>query len=155
MLPWLAKNSSWAAGIKAWEKFPQRWRNEMKRMWTSDKWGVEELAGMKGASAERMFLSPARQGWGGAQVHALDTVLQPLHILSVVSFCPRVYAVPQPCPMLCSPMDYSPPGSSAHGIFQARILEWGAISFSRASSQPKDRTRISCIICTGRQILYH
>ena len=41
-------------------------------------------------------------------------------------------------------MDCSPPGSSVHEIFQARILEWGAISFSRGSSQPRDRTRVSC-----------
>ena len=43
---------------------------------------------------------------------------------------------------LCYPMDYSPPGSSVHGIFQARILEWVAISFSRGSSQPRDRTQV-------------
>ena len=48
--------------------------------------------------------------------------------------------VVQSCPNLCSPMDCSLPGSSAHGIFQARILEWVAISFSRGSSQPRDRT---------------
>ena len=42
-------------------------------------------------------------------------------------------------------MDYSLPGSSVHGIFQARILEQVAISFSRASSWPKDRTLVSCI----------
>ena len=53
---------------------------------------------------------------------------------------------------LCDPMDCSPPGSSVHGISQARILEWVAISFSRGSSQSRDRTHISCI---GRQILYH
>ena len=41
----------------------------------------------------------------------------------------------------CVPMDCSPPGSSAHGIFQARLLEWVAISFSRGSSQPRDQTR--------------
>ena len=46
---------------------------------------------------------------------------------------------------LCDPMDCSPPGSSVHGIFQARILEWVAISFSRGSSQPRDRTQVSCI----------
>ena len=50
---------------------------------------------------------------------------------------------------------FSLPGCSVYGIFSARILEWGAISSSRASSQPKDRTRISCIIRTGRQTLYH
>ena len=46
---------------------------------------------------------------------------------------------------LCNPMDYSPPGSSVHGILPARILEWVAISFSRGSSQPRDRTQVSCI----------
>ena len=54
-----------------------------------------------------------------------------------------------------TPIDYSPPGSSVHGIFQARILEWVAISFSRKEfSWPKDRTHISCISCIGRWILY-
>ena len=42
-------------------------------------------------------------------------------------------------------MDYSPSGSSVHGIFQERILEWVAISFSRVSSQPRDRNQVSCI----------
>ena len=42
-------------------------------------------------------------------------------------------------------MDSSLPGSSVHGILQARILEWVAISFSRRSSQPKDWTQVSCI----------
>ena len=46
---------------------------------------------------------------------------------------------------LCNPMDYSPPGSSVHRIFQTRILEWIAISFSRGSSQPRDRTQVSRI----------
>ena len=64
-------------------------------------------------------------------------------------------SVAQSCPTLFGSMDCSPPGSSAHGIFQARILEWVAISFSRESSQPRDQTRISNISCIGRQILYH
>ena len=54
-----------------------------------------------------------------------------------------------------SPMDCSPPGSSAVGISQVRILEWIAISFSRESSQPRDWTCVSCISCIGRWILYH
>ena len=53
--------------------------------------------------------------------------------------------VAQSCPTLSDPMDCSLPGSSIHGIFQARIPEWAAISFSRGSSQPRDRTRVSCI----------
>ena len=52
--------------------------------------------------------------------------------------------VAQSCPTLCDPMDCNPPGSSVHEIFQARILEWVAVSFSRGSSQPRDRTRVSC-----------
>ena len=53
--------------------------------------------------------------------------------------------VAQSCPVLCDPMDCSLPGSSVHGIFQARVLEWAAISFSRGSSQPRDRTWVSCM----------
>ena len=52
-------------------------------------------------------------------------------------------------------MDHSPPGSSVHGIFQARTLEWAAMSSSRGSSQPRDQTRVSCISCTDRSVLYH
>ena len=66
-----------------------------------------------------------------------------------------VGAVAQSCLTLCNPMDCSPPGSSARGIFQARILGWVAISSSRGSSQPRDGTRISWVSCTGRRILYH
>ena len=46
---------------------------------------------------------------------------------------------------LCNPMDCSLPGSSVHGILQARILEWVAISFSRGSSQSRNRTQVSRI----------
>ena len=53
--------------------------------------------------------------------------------------------VAQSCLTLCDPMDYSPPGSSVHGILWARILEKVAILFSRESSQRRDRTQVSCI----------
>ena len=49
------------------------------------------------------------------------------------------------CPTLCDPVDCRPSGSSVHGISQARILEWVAISFSRGSSRPRDRTQVFCI----------
>ena len=68
--------------------------------------------------------------------------------------------VAQSCPTLCDPVDCSPPGSSAHGIFQARVLEWGAIAFSRewvdccVKKPPKieytDKDRIILITC-----MYH
>ena len=50
----------------------------------------------------------------------------------------------QSCLTLHDRMDYSPPGSSVYGIFQARVLEWVAICFSRGSSQLRDRTHVSC-----------
>ena len=48
----------------------------------------------------------------------------------------HVYA--QSCVTLCNPLDFGPPGSSVRGIFQGRVLEWVAISFSRGSAQPRD-----------------
>ena len=53
--------------------------------------------------------------------------------------------VAQSCPTLCNPMDCSLPGFSIHGIFQASVLEWVAISFSRGSCWPRNRTGASCI----------
>ena len=51
----------------------------------------------------------------------------------------------QSCPTLCDPMDCSPPGSSVHGILQARMLEWVVMSFSRGFSWPRAQTHISCV----------
>ena len=56
-----------------------------------------------------------------------------------------VVLVAQSCPTLCDPTECSLPGSSVHGILQARILEWVAIPFSRVSSWPRDQTQVSCI----------
>ena len=53
--------------------------------------------------------------------------------------------VAQSCPTLCDPMDYTPPGSSIHGILQARILEWVAISFSKSISQSESEVAQSCL----------
>ena len=53
--------------------------------------------------------------------------------------------VTQSCLTLCNPMDRRPPGSSVHGILQARILEWVTIPFSRASSQPGNQIQVSCL----------
>ena len=62
------------------------------------------------------------------------------------------YMSAQSCLTLCDAMDYSLPGSSVRGTFQARILEWVAISCSRESSWHGDWT---CVSCIGRRILYH
>ena len=61
-----------------------------------------------------------------------------------VQLCPTCWA---PWTVACQ--------SAVHGTFQARILEWAAISYSRASFWPRDPIQVSCIPCTGRQILYH
>ena len=57
-------------------------------------------------------------------------------------------------PTLCDPMDCSLPGSSVHGISQARILEWVAIPFSRGSPQPRDQTCTPHVACVGRWALH-
>ena len=72
----------------------------------------------------------------------------------------RVSEVAQSCPTLCDAIDYSLPGSSVHGIFQAIVLEWIAISFSRGSSQPRAQTQVSRIVdryftvWATREVLY-
>ena len=69
----------------------------------------------------------------------------------IIEFCFAVCKVKsesemaQSCPTLCDPMDCSLPSCSVHVIFQARAPEWVAISFSRGSSWPRDRTWVSCI----------
>ena len=62
------------------------------------------------------------------------------------SFLERVSEVAQLCLTLWDPMGCSLPDSTIHGVFQARILEWVAISFSRRSSRPRDWTRVSGIV---------
>ena len=59
------------------------------------------------------------------------------------------------CVQISDPMDCSLPGSSVHDIFQATILEGGAIPFSRGSSRPRDRTRVSCVSCITWRSLYN
>ena len=76
------------------------------------------------------------------------TIIISSSLLKVGTIC---CFIPKLCPTLCDPMYHSLPGSSLHGILQARILEWVAISFSRGSSKPKDPT---CVCCTGKQTLY-
>ena len=60
-----------------------------------------------------------------------------------LDICAGVYSVAQSYLTLCDLMDCSPPGSSVHWIFQARILEWVAVPSSRGSSQPRDPTHVS------------
>ena len=65
-----------------------------------------------------------------------------------------VHAVCSVC-VICDPVDCSPKGSSVHGILQARTLEWVAMFSSMGPSWPRDRTRVSCVSCTGREVPHH
>ena len=76
----------------------------------------------------------------GLYSQCLADCLQPRHACSVTQLCLT----------LCDP-----PGSFVHGISQAKILEWVAISYSRRSPQSRDQTCVSCISCIRRQVLYH
>ena len=60
-------------------------------------------------------------------------------------------ACSQSCLTLCDPMDCSPPGSSVHGILQARTLQWVVMPSSRGSSQPRNQTRSSWVSCIGNR----
>ena len=90
--------------------------------------------------------------------HALLIYISCLAPVGISCLWPNLCMHTQSCPTLCDPVDYSQPGSSVHGVFQARILEQVAISYFRASSWPRNQTRvlcISCVSCNGRWILYH
>ena len=76
-----------------------------------------------------------------------------MYVCVCMHTCMCVGLVAQACLTLCNPMDGSLPGSSVHGILQARILEWVAISSSRGYSQPRDGTQVPVPHC--RWVLYH
>ena len=82
---------------------------------------------------------------GGAQGFLLGITCLPFHVSRAAFRKGKESAVAQSCLILCDPTDCSLPASSVYGIFQARVLEWAAISFSRGSSWPKDQTRVSLI----------
>ena len=97
---------------------------------------------------------PRQEYWSGMPFPSPGDLLNPgieprspaLQADSLPPGKPKVKAlVTQSCPTLCDPMDCSPPGSSVHGIVQARILEWDAIPFLSRSSWPRDWTQVSCI----------
>ena len=107
--------------------------------------------------------NPIDRGAWGVTVHGVtksQTQLNDLHfhmVLVLFSRCLCVTTkseseVPQLYPTLCNPMDYSLPGSSVHGIFQAKILEWVTISFSRGIF-PTQGSNLRLLHC--RWILYH
>ena len=95
-----------------------------------------------------MGLQRVRHGWAASSQRAwkLHAPFPKPSLYASLPFAAAVAAKSlQSCPTLCDPIDSSPPGSPVPGILQARTLEWVAIFFSRGSSQPRDRIRVSCI----------
>ena len=100
--------------------------------------GIEPMPPASSASAGRFFTTEP-------PVIPL-IVWMPWHV--------KLYAkLLQSYPTLCDPLDCNPPGSSVHGILQARILEWVAMPSSQGSSWPRDGNCISYVSCIGRRVL--
>ena len=87
----------------------------------------------------------------------MDTIglFKRIQDINRIPLCNVVHAKLLQCPTLCNPVDCIPPGSSVHGILQARILEWFAMLSSKVSSRPRDQTHVSYVSCIGRWVLYH
>ena len=85
----------------------------------------------------RLHQRARENGWLTLWSDNFPLLRRPNCLLKLGSEIPLISHTMLSCVQLCSPMDWSPPESSAHGIFQARILEWGTISYSRGSSWPQ------------------
>ena len=111
-------------------------------------WPLEPLQpfwGHEGRHQCHILGVKAQRRTPGSWVVAPNLEIPCLDLLVIVKESESENYAARSCPTLCDPMDYSPPGSSIHGILQARILEWVAISFSRGSSWPRDWAQVSCI----------
>ena len=86
----------------------------------------------------KTLCSQSRDPWLRSLIREIDPACCSYDLAMLLCF------IAQSCLTLCDPMDCSSPGSSAHGILQARVWEWVAISFSRGSSRHRDWTWISC-----------
>ena len=142
---WLKVGEGGHRGWDGWMASPPQWT----WVWVSSgSWWWTGRPGM----LQSIGLRRVRHDW----VTELRLIMKKKHDLTKYylheTHIKFVCSVAKLCLTLCDPMDYSPPGYSVHGISQARILEWIAISSLRGSSQPRDWTHISCI---GRWILYH
>ena len=108
---------------------------------------LAKVCATPGRKRERWAAPGGRKSW-----HFLSVLLWARGFLFMSSVSSRLsVSVTQSCPTLCNPMDCSSPGSSIHVILQAGILKWVAISPSRGSSRPRDRTQVSRI--AGRRFL--
>ena len=123
----------WELSIRQWFEWPcwqsLVWKTSSKGLWLLPPWS---------------FLPPTCTvclWWGKPAVTVMSTQL----LYPTLVNNPRRKVKSLSRVQLCNPMDCSLPGSSVHGIFQAVVLEWIAISFSRGLSQPRDQTQVSRI----------
>ena len=107
--------------------------------------GCHQMAWGKSSKSSSVQLSEIPSKY---KLQSCRSIASPFILTLRICLHLKLLLVTQSCWILCDPMDCSPPGSSVHGILQARILEWVAIPFSRGSSRPRDRTLVSPI--TGR-----
>ena len=126
--------------------------NEMEEilMWKKETfWGINSFEAMWELIFEAGRLIQHSWPWNKIPCNQMPNLTYLL--LNCVCVC----SVAQLCSNLCSYMDCGPPGFSVHEILQARILEWASLSSSKRSAWPRDQTRISCVSCIDRWILYH
>ena len=122
--------------------------------WGAEKEGCSQAGSLEASEAGRMGfpwrMPPAspqsRKSCSLPVVSSDGNFLLHLHSpLQSLCVCVRAHLIIRSCPTLWNPMDCSPPGSSVHGILQARRMEWVAIPSFRGSSQPRNQTQVSRI----------
>ena len=108
---------------------------------------IETLAPWKKNDKPRKYIKKQRQHFADKGLYSQSYSFSSSHVLmwDISILEKAVGLVAKSCWTLADPMDYSLSSSSVHGILQARILDWVAISSSRESSQPRNRTQVSCI----------
>ena len=117
-------------------RFPS-WVSNLHAPFTLDGWLYLHSSQKKAKPTTK--LSPFSELIKSYRFISLSLLTTTLHLFKVKVLVTRS------CPTLCNPMDCSPPGSSVHGVLQARILEWVAIPFSRGPSRPRDQSWVSHI----------
>ena len=124
--------------------------SDMKR--ALEKLDGTEVNGRKIRLVEDKPGSRRRRSYSRSRSHSRYCWWLQVFKLAINSLMNTCCLVAKSCPTLCDPMDCSPPGFSVHGISQARIREWVAISFSKGSSQPRG-SNLNLLHC--KWILYH
>ena len=143
----LRNTSPWIMEPTTWQPAPNAGSSQLAGWGVCSDWGAASLKLLESqASFSSMVPSnfPRDLPFSTASVVSFrDMSLKLLQLASLLTLSVKS-EVAQSCPTLCNPTDGSLPGSAIPGIFQTRIREWAAISFSSGPSQPRDQTQVSC-----------